>query len=477
MISLGNKELKSYTIRGFLHPGENVSVHCFSKHNWREENGNRGAYIKQLTARGPLTDDWPPPSYRQVFAGVTLDVPVRGAVEVMPGKTVLEQIGGSVSASSFQPGMEPERMLDGSNRTFWHTRFKPTLAEPPHFVVLENPGGAEIEGLRYATWSGGNGNGQVQGYAVFVSDDEQHWGDPIAAGTLETRLAAEQPITFAEPTKKRFIKFLVKDAFSIDGRSLASIGKLDVMADVAGGSAKSRISITSQSSEDLKQLIRRFAERAFCSTLTDEELAPYFEASLRSLRQHGDFVAAAKLGMKAVICSHRFLIAPGVHRNDSCRVAADLARTLWLSVPDKRLLALANADQLSGDTIRHEIDRMLADEKAGRMIHSICEQWLNLRSFKKVSPSLKLYPLYDDLLDHYLPLETEAYLHHLIVANQPVSQLIDSDFSFLNQRLAQHYGLDEVIGQALRRSIAASGVTPWWTVDDGQHSQSHHRWV
>ena len=88
--------------------------------------------------------------------------------------------------------------------------------------------------------------------------------------------------------------------------------------------------------------------------------------------------------MKSVICSHRFLIAPGVHRNDSCRVAADLARTLWLSVPDKRLLKLARADQLSGDTIRQEIDRMLADEKAGRMIRAICEQWLNLRSFKKV---------------------------------------------------------------------------------------------
>lgn len=451
VISLGNQELKSYTIRGFLHPGESVSVHCFSKHNWREKNGNRGAYIKQLTARGPLTDDWPPPSYRQVFAGVTLNVPMRKTVEGMPGKTVLEQIGGTVSVSSFQEGMEQERMLDGSNRTFWHTRFKPTLAKPPHFVILKNPAAVEIKGLRYATWSGGNGNGQVKSYAIFVSDDEQHWGDPIAAGTLETRLAAEQPITFAEPTKKRFIKFLVKDAFSIDGRSLASIGKLDVMADVAEGHAKSRISVTSKSSEDLKRLIRRFAERAFCSSLTDEELAPYFEVSLRSLRQHGDFVAAAKLGMKAVVCSHRFLVAPGVHRNDSYRVAADLARTLWLSVPDRRLLELAKADQLSDDAIRHEIDRMLADEKAGRMIHSFCDQWLNLRSFKKVAPSLKLYPLYDDLLDHYLPLETEAYLHHLIVENRPVGQLIDSDFSFLNQRLAQHYGMDDVVGQQVRK--------------------------
>lgn len=85
------------------------------------------------------------------------------------------------------------------------------------------------------------------------------------------------------------------------------------------------------------------------------------------------------------------------------------------------------------------------------MIRSFCAQWLNLRSFEKVTPSLKLYPLYDDLVDHYLPLETEAYLNHLIQENLPVEYLIDSDFSFLNQRLAQHYAIDKVIGQQLRK--------------------------
>ena len=85
------------------------------------------------------------------------------------------------------------------------------------------------------------------------------------------------------------------------------------------------------------------------------------------------------------------------------------------------------------------------------MIHSFCDQWLNLRSFNKVAPSLKLYPLYNDLLNHYLPLETEAYLNHLIQENLPVGHLIDADFSFLNQRLAQHYGVEGVIGQQLRK--------------------------
>ena len=85
------------------------------------------------------------------------------------------------------------------------------------------------------------------------------------------------------------------------------------------------------------------------------------------------------------------------------------------------------------------------------MIHSFCAQWLTLREFHEVSPSVKLYPNYTELIDHYLPLETEAYLAYLLEHNLPLSYLIDSDFSILNQRLAQHYGIDGVVGQQLRK--------------------------
>ena len=120
-------------------------------------------------------------------------------------------------------------------------------------------------------------------------------------------------------------------------------------------------------------------------------------------------------------------------------------------MPDTELLRVASSDQLTGKLLAAQIDRLLSDPKSARMIHSFCNQWLNLREFNKVTPSLKLYPLYDDLLNRYLPLETEAYLNHLIQENLPVSRLIDSDFSFLNQRLAQHYGVNGVVGQQMRK--------------------------
>ena len=451
VISLGNRELQSHTTRVFLHPGENVSVHCYSKHNFRQKNGDQGAYIKQLKVRGPVLDQWPPSTYRNIFGDLPLRVPDRERVEVSVSQANLEAIGGSITVSSFQKGMEKERMLDGSNRTFWHTRFKPTLAKPPHYVILENPEGKAIEGLNYATWSGGNGNGQVKAYAIHLSEDGTSWGEPLMTGALEIRLANKQPILFPKKTTKRFIRFLVTDAHSLDGRSLASIGKLDVMTSLAGNKPTSAISVSETSPGNLKQVIRNFAQRAFSSSLSNEELAPYYEVGLQSLKEHGDFVSATKAGLKAILCSHRFLMAPGEHKNHSYKIAADLARIFWLSIPDNKLLSLAEKQQLSARAIPAQVDRMLKDNRSRAMIHSFCDQWLNLRSFARIAPSLKLYPAYNDLLNHYLPLETEAYLNYLIQENLTIGHLIDSDFSMLNQRLAQHYGIDGVIGQHLRK--------------------------
>ena len=461
VISLGNRELKTFTTRVFLNPGENVSVHCYSRHNWRQKSPIEGAYIRQLKVRGPVLDQWPPMSFQTVFGDLLMTVPDRTTTNSTAFRTNLQRIGGNVSVSSLQLGMEKEKMQDGSNETFWHTRFKPTLAKPPHHVIMENPRGVKISGLSYATWSGGNGNGQVTKYSIFVSDDQQAWGDAIVSGELEVRLANEQPITFPEATTKRFIKFLITDARTLDGRSLASIGKLDVVVPTNRDVGRTKVVVDSESPDALKQGVKRFAERAFSTQLTEAELTPYIELAQKNFQEYGDFVRATKIGLKAVICSPRFLMAPGEYSSPAHARAASLARVLWLSVPDAQLLKLAgNPDSamLTEETLLSQIDRMLADKRSERMIESFCDQWLNLRSWNKVSPSLKLYPKYDDLLDHYLPIETQMYLAYLIRENMPVGHLIDSDYTFLNQRLAQHYGVDGVTGQQMRKVSFGSEV-------------------
>ena len=335
VISLGNKELKSHTLRTYLNPGENVSVHCYSRHNFRHQDPKEGAYIKQLKVRGPVLDQWPPLSYPRIFG----DLPVK--------------------------------------------------AEPRN-------------------------------------ESETH--------VAETNLR------------------------KIDGKAATSISETQRPTPRSNPLDHSNITVASTAPEDLKKVIRRFSERAFSSKLSDAELAPYFLIGQRQLEDHGDFVQATKEGLKAILCSPRFLMAPGEHVNPSYAKAAGLARTLWLAVPDEELLRIAAEDRLAGKTLPAQIDRMLLDSRSHRMIRSFCDQWLNLRSLNKVTPSLKLYPEYDDLLSHYLPIETRLYVDYLIKENLPAGKLIESDFAFLNQRLARHYGIEGVIGQEMRKVTFPPGV-------------------
>ena len=176
-----------------------------------------------------------------------MKAPPREAINASVSQTKLKAIGGSVSVSSFQKGMEKEKMQDGSNRTYWHTRFKPTLAKPPHYVILHNPQGKLIDGLSYATWTGGNDSGQVKAYSIHLSDDGKSWGAPSVEGNLEIRLANEQAILFRKPTTSRFIKFLVTDAFTLPTDHCASIGKLDVMTELPVGGDTLPVVVSSES--------------------------------------------------------------------------------------------------------------------------------------------------------------------------------------------------------------------------------------
>ena len=125
VISLANKELQSHTIRAFLHPGENVSVHCYSKHTFRQKKGRNGAFIKQLKVKGPVLEKWPPKSYNKILDGIQISFEEKKAIKAPIYQTRLKAIGGSLSVSSEEIGMEKEKMQDGSNRTFWHSQFTP----------------------------------------------------------------------------------------------------------------------------------------------------------------------------------------------------------------------------------------------------------------------------------------------------------------------------------------------------------------
>ncbi len=150
---------------------------------------------------------------------------------IRPSRTVtLKRIGGKIAAvSSFNPGMEKEKMIDGDLKTFWHTQFAGGFAKPPHYVVLEVPAGTSVRGLAYLAYAGGNGNGHVKACSIYVSDDGKNWGKPVVKSQLKAGVYTEQQIRFPAPTSKPFIKFEVTDAVSLGGQPIAAIGELDVL--------------------------------------------------------------------------------------------------------------------------------------------------------------------------------------------------------------------------------------------------------
>ena len=455
VISVSDRNVRNYKVRGYFQPGENLSVHCVSQHTWRKTDPEIGAYIERVQVRGPL-HQWPPKSFSAVFPDLPVVHTERDRVSMETGKSTLERIGGALFVSSSEAGREKERMLDGSNRTGWQSKSGKLPGQFPHHVLIRNPSRAVIDGLRYATVSGGDGIGQVKRYTIFASDNGVDWL-PIKRGELLTRLAATQEILFPESINASSLKFLIEDTLSSDDMNYASIGTLDVISETNLPISRLHVKINSANESHLERVIRRFSFRALSGKVDESALAAQVALAKEAFRNNGNFVASAKLAIKGILCSRQFLLPGTQYSNESYRIAAELARVLWLSVPDQDLLRLAASDGISESIIREQIDRMLADPRARRMAHSFTNQWLNLRAFEQVTPSLKLYPLYDDLLNHFLPLEAESYLLHLMRHNLSVSHLIDSDFAFLNQRLARHYGVEGVVGHAMRKVTLPAG--------------------
>ncbi|MYB17988.1 MAG: DUF1592 domain-containing protein [Holophagales bacterium] len=166
-----------------------------------------------------------------------------------------------------------------------------------------------------------------------------------------------------------------------------------------------------------------------------------------------EFVDAVRVPLRAVLSAPQFLYhddRPG--ELDDFALATRLSYFLWKSLPDEELFAAAREGRLSEPGVMaRQVERMLDDEKARRFIGDFVGQWLRLYEIELTSPDERLYPEYDDLLHHALQEETRLFFTELVKSDLGVRNLIDSDFTFLNRRLAEHYGIPGVEGQHMRK--------------------------
>lgn len=207
-----------------------------------------------------------------------------------------------------------------------------------------------------------------------------------------------------------------------------------------------------------REILARFAERAWRRPVTDDEVQRMLKPVEASLALGDSFEVSVKQGLLSVLCAKSFLYleegrAPqGSNRLTDWELASRLSYFLWGSMPDERLRKLAADSQLGKPATRvAEVRRMLADPKAAAFAESFPRQWLQLRRVGMFAPDKELYPEYDDNLEQSMVAETISFFGEVLRNDGSLDEFLDSDWTMLNERLARHYEIDGVRGDQMRR--------------------------
>ncbi len=208
---------------------------------------------------------------------------------------------------------------------------------------------------------------------------------------------------------------------------------------------------------DASRLLEKFLKRAFRRPIPSGELGRYTKIVAERLRLKLGFEESMRAAYKAVLCSPDFLFLqerPG--SLESAAIACRLSYFLWNSMPDDALLAAA--DRLRDpEALRAQTERLLADPRSERFVEDFTDQWLSLREIDATTPDTKLYPEFEVYLRDSMLAETRATFREMIKQDASVLQVVDSDWSMLNQRIAEHYGIPGVAGCAVRRTSLPPG--------------------
>ncbi len=205
--------------------------------------------------------------------------------------------------------------------------------------------------------------------------------------------------------------------------------------------------------EDLSKQVRRFAKRAFRSPVSATELEPYLGWMRQAIAEGDDPITALRAAYRAILCSPRFLyLVEPVGPLDNHAIASRLSYMLTGSMPDWRLTKLAHEQKLRDPIVlEQEVDRLLAGQRSHQFVRDFSDQWLDMSKIEFTEPDGRLYGDFDIVVQHAMLHETHHYLHHLIQNDRPADELIQSDYTFVNSRLARYYGLDANVGDETQR--------------------------
>jgi hypothetical protein len=206
-------------------------------------------------------------------------------------------------------------------------------------------------------------------------------------------------------------------------------------------------------------IIRALAQKAYRQPVDTNAIGGLLRI-YHGARKSGDFEAGIRAVLQAILVSPRFLFrfehaprtatADGSYRISELELASRVSYFLWATLPDEELIAAAAAGRLRSD-LRQHTERMLRDPRAEALASRFASQWLRLQELEKINPDPNLYPYYDHTLGEAMATETRLFFDHLVREDRSVLDLLTADYSFVNDRLAAHYGIADVSGPGFRK--------------------------
>lgn len=217
-----------------------------------------------------------------------------------------------------------------------------------------------------------------------------------------------------------------------------------------------------ESDSYVAQVLQRFMARAFRRKVTEAEVGKFvaFHQEIRAEFPSFEDTIRETLALVLIQPDFLFLLEPAGDEKrlvDEFELASRLSYFLWNTMPDERLIELANTGTLRAN-LDTEVERLVADPRAQRFVKQFTDQWLELNFVENVAVNRDRFPGFDDRLKQDMTAETHAVFAELLRENASAIQLLSSEFTMLNERLAKHYGIDGVFGLSFRRVA----LSPQW---------------
>jgi hypothetical protein len=210
-----------------------------------------------------------------------------------------------------------------------------------------------------------------------------------------------------------------------------------------------------------RQIFSTLMRRAYRRAVADEDVNAAMKI-YHAARREEDFETGIEMGLRAVLVNPEFLFRveqepAGVPRQSPYRIsdpelATRLSFFLWSSIPDDELLDLAIAGKLRNETVlAQQVRRMLTDTRSRALVTNFAGQWLHLRNLSGVTPDMRLFTDFDENLRRAFRRETELFVGSVLLEDRSILELLSADYSFVNERLAKHYGIPHIYGSRFRR--------------------------